>query len=242
MKEETSNNHSGEFEDLPLRGIRKAISIGLTQSKAPVPHFYLITEIDMEKIIALRKSLNETQEEVKITYNDIFIKLTAETLKEHLYMTSRFMGDKIRRFKNIHLGFAVAIEDGLLVPVIKDCDKKSILDISVESKTLTEKAKTKRLRLHERQDAVFTITNLGMYDIENFSAIINPPESAILAIGSIFKKPVVINDRIEIRNRMKVTLSCDHRVLDGAMGASFLQALKTNFKNPNLGKVEPKRI
>lgn len=236
MKEETSNNHSEEFEDLPLRGIRKTISVGLTQSKAPVPHFYLTTEIDMEKIIALRKSLNEAQEDVKISYNDIFIKLTAQTLKDHLYMTSCFMGDKIRRFKKIHLGFAVAIEDGLLVPVIKDCDKKSIVDIATESKPLAEKARTKKLRFHERQGAVFTISNLGMYDIESFSAIINPPESAILAIGSIIKKPVVINERMEIRNRMKVTLSCDHRVLDGAMGASFLQALKANFENPEIEK------
>ncbi len=241
MKEEKSNNRSEKFEDLPLRGIRKAISIGLTQSKAPVPHFYLITEIDMEKIIALRKSLNEAQEHVKVTYNDIFIKLTAQTLKEHLYMTSRFMEDKIRRFKNIHLGFAVAIEDGLLVPVIKDCDKKNILDIAAESNTLAEKARTKKLRFHERQGAVFTVSNLGMYDIESFSAIINPPESAILAIGSIFKKPVVINDRIEIRNRMKVTLSCDHRVLDGVIGASFLQNLKINFENPNLDNPDPKK-
>lgn len=236
MKEETSNNHSEEFEDLPLRGIRKAISTGLIQSKAPVPHFYLTTEIDMEKIIALRKSLNEAQEDVKISYNDIFIKLTAQTLKEHLYMTSRFMGDKIRRFKNIHLGFAVTVEDGLLVPVIKNCDKKNILDIAVESKALVEKARTKKLRFYERQGAVFTISNLGMYDIESFSAIINPPESAILAIGSIIKKPAVIKERLEIRNRMKVTISCDHRVLDGAMGASFLQALKTNCENPEIEK------
>ncbi len=238
MKEGTSNNHSEEFEDMPLRGIRKAISIGLTQSKAPVPHFYLITGMDMEKIIALRKSLKETQEDVKITYNDIFIKLTAQTLKEHLYMTSRFMGNKIRTFKNINLGFAVAIEDGLLVPVIKNCDKKNILDIARESKALVDKVKIKKLRFHEQQGAVFTISNLGMYDIENFSAIINPPESAILAIGSIIKKPVVINDRIEIRHRMKVTLSCDHRVLDGTMGALFLKSLKTNFENPST--VKPK--
>jgi len=236
MKEETSNNHSEEFEDLPIRGIRKAISTGLVQSKAPVPHFYLTTEIDMEKIIALRKILNEAQEDVKISYNDIFIKLTAQTLKDHLYMTSQFMGDKIRKFNNIHLGFAIAIEDGLLVPVIKDCNKKSIVDIAAESKALAEKARTKKLRFHERQGAVFTISNLGMYDIESFSAIINPPESAILAIGSIIKKPVVIKERVEIRNRMKVTLSCDHRVLDGAIGASFLQALKANFENPEIEK------
>jgi len=236
MKEETSNNHSEEFEDLPIRGIRKAISTGLVQSKAPVPHFYLTTEIDMEKIIALRKTLNEAQEDVKISYNDIFIKLTAQTLKDHLYMTSQFMGDKIRKFNNIHLGFAIAIEDGLLVPVIKDCNKKSIVDIAAESKALAEKARTKKLRFHERQGAVFTISNLGMYDIESFSAIINPPESAILAIGSIIKKPVVIKERVEIRNRMKVTLSCDHRVLDGAIGASFLQALKANFENPEIEK------
>ncbi len=234
MNDELSKNNSEEFEDLPLRGIRKIIADRLIESKAPVPHFYLITEIDMENIINLRKSLNETHTDVKITYNDIFMKLTALTLKEHKYMTAYFMEDKIRRFKNIHLGFAVAIEDGLLVPVIKNCDNKSIKNIAAESKVLVEKAKAKRLRFHERQGAVFTITNLGMYDIENFSAVINPPESAILAVGSTVKKPVVVDDKIEIRHRMKVTLSCDHRVLDGTMGAEFLKSLKMKFENPDI--------
>jgi len=234
MKEETANNSEEEFEDVQFRGIRKIIAGRLIQSKAPIPHFYLVTEIDMEKIIDLRKTLNENQEDVKITFNDIFIKLTAQTIKEHPYIASHFMDDKIRRFKNIHIGFAVAVEDGLLVPVIKNCDKKSIKEISEESKALVEKAKIKRMRIHEQQGAVFSLTNLGMYDIENFSAVINPPECAILAVGSIIKKPVVMDDRIEARHRMKVTLSCDHRVLDGAMGASFLKSLKMNFENPNI--------
>ncbi|MFC1562619.1 dihydrolipoamide acetyltransferase family protein [candidate division KSB1 bacterium] len=233
MKEETNNNPE-EFEDFPLRGTRKIIAARLSESKSTIPHFYLVSEIDTEKIIELKKSLNETQSDVKITYNDIFIKITALTLKIHPYMASHFMGDKIRRFKNINLGFAVAVEDGLLVPVIKDCDKKSIKDIAVESKSLAEKAKIKRLRRHEYQGAVFTITNLGMYDIENFSAIINPPECAILAFGSIIKKPVVIGDQLEVGNRMKITLSCDHRVIDGTLGAEFLKSLKMNLENPDI--------
>lgn len=234
MNEEIQNNNPDEFEDLPISMVRRAISTGLVQSKAPIPHFYLTAEIDVEKLVAIKKTLNEKQKVIKITYNDILLKLTAQTLKDHLYMTSSFMGEKIRKYKNVHLGFAVKVDDGLLVPVIKNCDKKSIVDIATESKTLTEKAKTKKLRFHERKDAVFTVSNLGMYDIENFSAIINPPESAILAVGSIIRKPVVIREAIEIRSRMKVTLSCDHRVIDGANGASFLQALKFNFENPQI--------
>ena len=232
MKDDRSGNNLEEYEDFPLRGIRKIIANKLIESKAPVPHFYLVTEIDMEGIIILRKSLNENKSDVKITYNDIFIKLTALALKEHPYMTSHFMGDKIRRFKKIHIGLAVAIEEGLLVPVIRDSDRKGIKDIALESASLAEKAKTKKLRLHEQQGAVFTITNLGMFGIEKFSAIINPPESAILAIGSIIEKPVVVDGEIVKRNRVKVTLSCDHRVLDGAKGAEFLKSLKMNFENP----------
>ncbi|NVM00829.1 MAG: 2-oxo acid dehydrogenase subunit E2, partial [Candidatus Helarchaeota archaeon] len=215
MKEEIYS--SPEFEDIPLSGIRKVMSHRLIQSKAPIPHFYLTTEIDMEKIISLRKSLHETIKDVKITYNDIFIKLAALTLKNHLYMTSSFRGDKIRRFKNIHIGFVVAIDDGIITPIIKDCDKKNIKDIALESKSLIEKARIKKLKRNEYEGAVFTISNLGMYDIENFSAVINPPEGSILAIGSIIKKPTVINDQIKIRHRMKVTISCDHRTIDGAV-------------------------
>ena len=235
MKEEIYN--SMEFEDIPLSGIRKVMSRRLIQSKAPIPHFYLTTEIDMEKIISLRKLLNETVKDVKITYNDIFIKLTAQTLKNHLYMTSSFMGDKIRRFKNIHIGFVVAVDDGLIIPIIKDCDKKSIKDIALKSKSLIEKARIKKLRRSEYEGAVFTISNLGMYDVENYSAVINPPEGAILAIGSITKKPAVINDQVKIRHRMKVTISCDHRVIDGTVAASFLNSLKTKFENPALNAV-----
>ena len=152
-------------------------------------------------------------------------------------MISSFMGDKIRRFKNIHIGFVVAIDDGLITPIIKDCDKKSIKDIALKSKSLIEKAKIKKLRRAEYEGAVFTISNLGMYDVENFSAVINPPEGAILAIGSITKKPAVINDRINIRHRMKVTISCDHRVIDGTSAASFLISLKTIFENPDINAV-----
>ena len=226
------NQVNEEFEDLPLRGIRKVMAGRLVQSKSPVPHFYVVTEIDMEKIIALKNSLNETEKDVKISFNDIFIKLTAYTLKENPQITSHFMEDKIRRHKNINLGFVVAVEDGLIIPVIRNCDKKSIKEIAIESKLLVEKAKERRLRRTDYEGGVFTISNLGMYDVEHFSAIINPPESAILAIGSIIKKPVVINDQITIRHRIKVTISCDHRVIDGTGAALFLKSLKTNFENP----------
>ena len=233
MSEEIINDNPEEYEDIPFKGMRKIIAANLVRSKAPVPHFYLVSEINMENIIKLRNQLNESQTEVKITFNDMFIKLTGMTLKEYPSVTSHLIEDKIRKYKNIHIGFAVAIEDGLLVPVIKNCDKKTIAEIAIESKELLEKAKSKKLRRHEMTSAVFTISNLGMYDIDHFSAIINPPESAILAVGSIIKKPVVINDKIEIRNRMKVTLSCDHRIVDGATGAEFLKTLKFNFENTN---------
>ena len=230
--DEKPENNAEEFEDIPLKGIRKIIAVRMAESKSTVPHFYLVTEMDMEKMIELRKSLNGRDEDVKISFNDMFIKLTAHTLKEHPMVMSHYMGENVRRYKNVHIGFAVAIEDGLLVPVIRDCDKKSIKEISEESKVLAEKARIKRLRHHEMRGGIFTITNLGMFGIENFSAVINTPESAILAIGSTIKKPVVVDDKIEIRPRMKVTLSCDHRVVDGAVGASFLQSLKENFENP----------
>ena len=217
-----------DYEDIPLRGIRKVISARLVQSKAPVPHFYVTTEIDMERIIELRNSLKEKG----ITFNDIILKLTALTVKKHPVMTSGFLEDRIRKYNSVHLGFAVSVEDGLIAPVIKDCDKKDIEEISAESKLLSEKARNRRLRRHEYEGAVFTVSNLGMFNVDNFSAIINPPEGAALAVGSIIKKPVVIEDKIEVRNRMKVTVSCDHRVIDGAEAAQFLKTLKSDFENP----------
>lgn len=221
-----------DYIDIPLKGIRRVIARRLVESKAPIPHFYLTSEFGMDKIAALRSQLKKKNSEVNITYNDIIMKLTAVTLKEFPYINAHFFGDSIRKYRSVHIAFAVAVDDGIITPVIRNCDIKSIEEITQESKTLTERAKVKRLKRKEYEGATFTVTNLGMYPIENFSAIINPPECAILAIGSIKKTPVVENDTIKISHRMKVTLSCDHRVIDGAMGAEFLTKLKNNMENP----------
>ena len=226
----SEDNVTEEYEDIPLRGMRRIIANRLVQSKAPVPHFYVTTEIDMEKIIALRQSLKEKG----VTFNDIILKLTALTLKKHLVIASSFLEDKIRKHKSIHMGFAVSVDDGIIAPVIKDCDKKSVEEISVESKSLAEKARNRRLRRHDYDGAVFTVSNLGMFDVDSFSAVINPPEGAALAVGSIIKKPVAVDDKIEVRHRLKVTISCDHRVIDGAEAAQFLKTLKSDFENPDI--------
>lgn len=219
------------FEDIPLTQMRKTIARRLGESKFSAPHFYLTIDIDMDNVIAARKSLNEYAP-VKISFNDLVLKAAAMTLRVHPDINSSWMGDKIRKNRHIHMGVAVAIDTGLVVPVVKHADHKSLTQINVEVKSLADKAKNKKISPAEMQGNTFTVSNLGMFGIEEFTAIINPPASCILAVGGISQKPVVKDGEIKIGNRMKVTLSCDHRVVDGAKGAAFLKTFKQLMESP----------
>lgn len=221
------------YGDVPVSQMRKTIARRLGESKFTAPHFYLTIEINMDNAVAARSAVNENAA-VKISFNDFVVKACAAALRKHPSINSSWFGDKITYHREINIGVAVAVEDGLLVPVINNADMKSMSMINQEVKELAGKAKTKKLSPQEMQGNTFTISNLGMFDIEEFTAIINPPDACILAVGSIIKKPIVKNDAIIIGNIMKVTLSCDHRVVDGASGAQFLQTLKAMLENPVL--------
>jgi len=219
------------YGDVPVSQMRKTIARRLGESKFTAPHFYLTIEINMDQSVAARQAINE-RSAVKISYNDFVVKACASALRRHPAINSSWFGDKITYHSDIHIGVAVAVDDGLLVPVISHTDLKSMSQINQEIKELAGKAKSKKLTPQEMQGNTFTISNLGMFDIEEFTAIINPPDACILAVGSIIKKPIVKNNEIVIGNMMKVTLSCDHRVVDGATGAQFLQTLKSMLENP----------
>lgn len=221
------------FTEEPVSQMRKVIARRLAESKFTAPHFYLITEIDMDNAMAARKALNE-KAEVKISFNDIVVKATAAALKKHPKINSSWLGDKIRYNQHINIGVAMAVEEGLLVPVVRFADQKSLTQISAEVKNFSAKAKSKKLQPADWEGNTFTISNLGMFDIDAFTAIINPPDACILAVGSIQAKPVVKNGAVVAGNVMKVTLSCDHRVVDGVIGAEFLQTLKAYLENPVL--------
>ncbi|MFZ1749529.1 MAG: pyruvate dehydrogenase complex dihydrolipoamide acetyltransferase [Saprospiraceae bacterium] len=221
------------YGDVPVSQMRKAIARRLGESKFTAPHFYLTVEINMDNAVVARTGINESAP-VKISFNDFVVKGCASALRKHPAINSSWFGDKITYHRDINIGVAVAVEDGLLVPVINQADLKSMSMINQEVKELAGKAKTKKLSPQEMQGNTFTISNLGMFDIEEFTAIINPPDACILAVGSIIKKPIVKNDEIAIGNMMKVTLSCDHRVVDGATAAQFLQTLKAMLENPVL--------
>ncbi len=218
----------------PLNTMRTAIATRMTQSKTTVPHFYLTMEIDMERMVALRTELNAAQEEVKISYNDLIVKAAALALVKHPRVNGSFGGDRFLLHSQVDIGLAVALEDGLITPVVRNAAAKSVGRIAAEARVLIDKAKARKLTPEEYTGSTFTISNLGMFDIEEFSAIINPPEAAILAVGAIIAKPVVKEGAIAIGQRMKVTLSCDHRIVDGATGALFLKEFKTILENPAL--------
>ena len=219
------------YGDVPVSQMRKTIARRLGESKFTAPHFYLTIEINMDNAIQARTGINSNGD-VKISFNDFVIKACAAALRKHSAINSSWMGDKITYHRDINIGVAVAVEDGLLVPVINHADMKPMSMINQEVRELAEKAKTKKLGLQEMQGNTFTISNLGMFDIDEFTAIINPPDACILAVGSIIKKPIVKNDQLAIGNMMKVTLSCDHRVVDGASGAKFLHTLRQYLENP----------
>ena len=219
------------FTDIPVSQMRKTIARRLGESKFSAPHFYLTMEINMDNAIAARISMNEVSP-VKISFNDMLIKASASALRKHTDVNSSWMGDFIRQNHHIHIGSAVAMPDGLIVPVIRFADQKSLSQIAAEAKMLYGKAKDKKLQPNEFSGNTFTISNLGMMDIDEFTAIINPPDSAILAIGRIKEVVVKKADNFGVTNIMKVTLSCDHRSVDGAVGAAFLQTLKAYMEHP----------
>ena len=219
-------------ETIELTGMRKAIARRMVESKTSVPHFYLTVEIDMARIMDARKRINEMQEESKVSFTDIMIKIAAHALLKHPRVNSYWAGDSIKRRGEVNIGIAVALEDGLITPVLRDCDKKGIIQISKETKDYAERARNRKLQPEEYEGGSITISNLGMYDIEEFSAIINPPESSILATGAIVEKPVVREGQIIAGRTMRVTMSCDHRVVDGAVGAEFLRDFKRMLEDP----------
>ncbi|MBI1227831.1 MAG: pyruvate dehydrogenase complex dihydrolipoamide acetyltransferase [Bacteroidetes bacterium] len=227
------NFSAGEaFEEKTVSQMRKAIARRLSESKFTAPHFYLTMEINMDSAVALRPKLNELAAPVKISFNDIVIKAAAVALRKHPAVNSSWLGDKIRYNQHINIGVAVAVEDGLLVPVVKHADMKPLSIINQEVKLMAEKARVKKLQPDEMTGNTFTISNLGMFGIEEFTGIINPPDACILAVGAIIQKPIVKGKEIVIGNMMKVTLSCDHRVVDGATGSEFLQTLKAILEEP----------
>jgi len=219
------------FLDTPVSQMRKVIAKRLGESKYSAPHFYLTIDIDMDQAIAARKAINELPD-VKVSFNDLVIKSAAAALKKHPAINSSWLGDKIRTYSHVHIGVAVAVEDGLVVPVVKNADTKQLSQITAEVRDFAGRAREKKIQPNEMEGSTFSISNLGMFGIEEFTAIINPPNACIMAIGAIRQEPVVKDGLIVVGNRMKVTLSCDHRVVDGVKGSEFLKTFKTYMQNP----------
>jgi pyruvate dehydrogenase E2 component (dihydrolipoamide acetyltransferase) len=221
-----------EFEDVPLTSMRSAIAKRMPLSKAPVPHFYVTSEVAMDRAWALREELNTLEGQPKISINDFIIRACALTLLHHPGVNASFQGESIRVFHRVHMGIAVALDEGLITPVLRDAHAKPLAQIAVEARDLAERARQRKLRTQELSGATFSISNLGMFDVRDFSAIINPPEGAILAVGAVRKVPVVTEDGLGVGRRMALTISCDHRVMDGAMGARYLQDVKKLLEEP----------
>lgn len=219
------------YTEEPVSQMRKTIARRLAESKFSAPHFYLTMEINMDEATKAREAINAIAP-VKVSFNDIVIRAVAASLRKHPKVNSSWLGDKIRYNHHVHVGVAVAVDDGLLVPVVRFADQKSLSQIAAEVKTFAQKAKDKKLQPADWEGNTFTISNLGMFGIEEFTAIINPPDSCILAVGGIKDTPVVKNGQVVPGKVMKVTLSCDHRVVDGASGSAFLQTLKAMLENP----------
>lgn len=227
----TQTIESNTVNDVTVSQMRKTIAKRLAESKFSAPHFYLTMEIDMDNAVEARKTINQTAE-VKISFNDLVVKASAMALQKHPKVNSAWLGDTIRYYNYINIGIAVAVDEGLLVPVVRNADAKGLAQISAEVREYAQKAKDKKLQPADWEGNTFTISNLGMFGIEEFTAIINPPDACILAVGGIKQTPVVKSNQIVVGNVMKVTLSCDHRVVDGATGAAFLQTVKAYLENP----------
>ena len=226
---------SDEEELVPLTSMQQTIVRRMLDSKLNAPHFYVTSEIDMAEAVAFRKSINEAQPEGKgVSFNDLVVKAVALSLRSYPVVNSSYLNGQFVRYKAINVGIAVAIPDGLVVPVLKHADMKGLSQLAAETKDLIDRARTRKLTIPEMEGSTFSITNLGMYDVDTFSGIINSPNAAILAIGAIVKKPVVKNDQIVAADQMRVTLSCDHRVLYGADAALFLREVKRVLEHPAL--------
>lgn len=217
--------------DYPVTQMRKIIAQRLGESKFSAPHFYLRISVEMDNMMQARKEINQVSS-VKVSFNDIMIKAVALALRKHPEVNSSWLGDVIRQNHHIHIGSAIALEEGLIVPVIRFADQKSLAQIATDANDLYDKARNKKIQPQEFSGNTFTISNLGMMDIDDFTAIINPPDACILAVGRIAPTPVVVDQQIQIKHIMRLTLSCDHRVVDGAVGARFLQTLKTYLQQP----------
>ncbi|MFP3016196.1 MAG: pyruvate dehydrogenase complex dihydrolipoamide acetyltransferase [Wolbachia sp.] len=215
-----------------VSNMRQVIAQRLTESKQNVPHFYLTVDCQVDKLISLKNEINSADENNKVTINDLIIKAAAFSMKKFPDINSSWIDNKILKYSNVDISIAVALEDGLITPIVKNADKKGILSISKEVKDLVSRARSGKLRPEEFQGGGFTISNLGMFGIKAFSAIINPPQSCIMAVGASKKQPIVMNEKIEIAEIMTVTLSVDHRAVDGALGAKFLNAFKHYIENP----------
>jgi pyruvate dehydrogenase E2 component (dihydrolipoamide acetyltransferase) len=220
------------FRDEPVTSIRATIARRLVTSIGPVPHFFLTTEIEMDKAADLRRQLNELDPETKISFNDIIVKVAAAALMRHRAVNASFRDKSIRYYERADIGVAVAVEDGLITPVVRGANEKGIGQIGREVRELAERARSRRLTPEEYTGATFSVSNLGMFGIDEFTAVINPPEAAILAVGAVTPKPVVRDGEVVVRQMMRVTMSCDHRVIDGATGAKFLQTFKKMLENP----------
>lgn len=222
---------TGTYEDIPNTQMRKTIARRLAESKFTAPHFYLKIEINTDNLLSARKQINE-KNDIKLSVNDFIIKAVALALKKNPKVNCSWMGDFIRYYNYVNIGMAVAVEDGLVVPVIRNADHKPLSTISAEAKSYASKARERKLQPSDWEGNTFTISNLGMMDIDEFTAIINPPDACILAVGKSKEIPVLVGGQLKTTHVMKVTLSCDHRAVDGALGAAFLQSLKSYLENP----------
>ena len=220
------------YRDEPASQIRQTIAKRLVTSLGPVPHFFLTTDIEMDRAAEMRKGINALDPDLKISINDIIIKVTAAALIQHPEVNASFQDRFVRYYEQADIGVAVAIEDGLITPVVRAANQKSLSQIAAEVRELADRARSKKLKPEEYTGATFSISNLGMFGIDEFTAVINPPEGAILAVGAMTPKPVVRDNEIVVRQMMRVTMSCDHRVIDGATGAKFLQTFKKILENP----------
>jgi pyruvate dehydrogenase E2 component (dihydrolipoamide acetyltransferase) len=220
------------YRDEPATEMRRTIARRLVSSLGPVPHFFLTSEIDMERAAETRRSLNELYPDLKLSINDLIIKVAAVSLIQHPQVNASFQDKTIRYYEHADIGVAVATENGLITPIVRSADLKSLTDIPTEVRELAERARARKLKPEEYTGATFSISNLGMFGIEEFTAIINPPEGAILAVGAMAPKAVARDGQVAVRQTMRVTLSCDHRVIDGATGAKFLQTFKQIMENP----------
>ncbi|HEY8185314.1 MAG TPA: pyruvate dehydrogenase complex dihydrolipoamide acetyltransferase [Pyrinomonadaceae bacterium] len=232
--QKSATAQASAYRDEPASEMRRTIAKRLVTSLGPVPHFFLTVEIEMDRAAEMRKRINDLDPELKISVNDIIIKVAAAALMQHPEVNASFQDKAVRYYEHADIGVAVAIEDGLITPIVRGADQKSLGEIAAEVRDLAERARNRKLRPEEYMGATFSVSNLGMFGIEEFTAIINPPEGAIMAVGAMSPKPVVRDNEITVRQMMRVTMSCDHRVIDGATGAKFLQTFKKILENPIL--------